>query len=263
MLNRQTIIADRLPLAVVITGGLGDIGSATGRRLAEDGHAVTLVDLADQDTGDRAVGAMLDSAPHHAGRLSYVQADVTDGSAVTDMIESLSQLDVMIANAGAVRSAPFLDIREDDWRHQLSVNLTGSFLCAQAAARRMVREGTRGLLLFTGSWVASRPWPEITAYTASKAGMEMVAKQAARELAPHGIRANVLAPGIVLAGLAKSQLESDRGYAERAARAVPLGTLQTAEQVAAAFSFLCSADADYMTGSTLTIDGGASLGSVD
>ena len=67
----------------------------------------------------------------------------------------------------------------------------------------------------------------------------------------------------MLAGLAKSQLESDRGYAERAARAVPLGTLQTAEQVAAAFSFLCSADADYMTGSTLTIDGGASLGSVD
>ncbi|MCY7412863.1 MAG: SDR family oxidoreductase [Salinibacterium sp.] len=250
-------------LSIAVTGGLGDIGAATGRRLARDGHTVMLVDLMDPARGLSLIADWERADPSLSGRLSYARADITDSSAVTAMVESQKRLDAIIMNAGTVRSAPFLEIDEADWQRQLSVNLTGAFLCAQAAARRMVREGTRGLLLFTGSWVANVPWPEITAYTASKAGMENLARQAARELARYGIRSNVVAPGIVRAGLAKTQLETEPQYAARAARVVPLGELQTVDQVAAAFSFLCSTDSEYMTGATLTVDGGASLFAFD
>jgi NAD(P)-dependent dehydrogenase (short-subunit alcohol dehydrogenase family) len=250
-------------LSIIVTGGLGDIGAATGRRLARDGHAITLVDLMDPAGGASLIADWELIDPSLMGRLRYEQVDITESSAVTAMVESQERLDAIIMNAGTVRSAPFLEIDEADWQRQLSVNLTGAFLCAQGAARRMVREGTAGLLLFTGSWVAHVPWPEITAYTASKAGMENVARQAARELARYGIRSNVVAPGIVRAGLAKTQLETEPQYAARAARVVPLGELQTVDQVAAAFSFLCSADSEYMTGATLTVDGGASLCAFD
>jgi NAD(P)-dependent dehydrogenase (short-subunit alcohol dehydrogenase family) len=160
--------------------------------------------------------------------------DVTQQDAVVEAIDSMVALDTLIANAGTVRSAPFLDISASDWRAHLDVNLTGAFLAIQAAAQRFVRDGTRGLLLATSSWVAQVPWPEIAAYTTSKAGLEMLIKQAARELAPHGIRANAVAPGIVLAGLAKHQLETEPQYAARAARVIPLGALQSADKVAGA-----------------------------
>jgi NAD(P)-dependent dehydrogenase (short-subunit alcohol dehydrogenase family) len=123
----------------------------------------------------------------------------------------------------------------------------------------MVERGTAGRIIFTGSWVQDVPRPEIAAYSASKAGLRMLARSMARELAPHGILVNVLAPGIVNAGLARRQLESEPQYALRVAKVIPLGELQTAEQVARAMAFLCSPDADYMTGSVLLADGGCSL----
>jgi len=248
--------------SVLVTGGLGDIGLATGLRLASDGHAVTLADLADSTEGEGRVEAASRNVASQA-RMQYVQVDVTDAAQLDAAINGTAGLDTVIANAGTVRSAPFLDITAEDWRAQLDVNLTGAFLTAQTASRRFVLEGTPGLVLFTGSWVADVPWPEITAYIATKAALQMVARQAARELAPYGIRSNVVAPGIVRAGLAKQQLLDEPQYAARAARVVPLGDLQTPEQVAAAFSFLCSTDAEYMTGSTLLVDGGASLFAFD
>jgi NAD(P)-dependent dehydrogenase (short-subunit alcohol dehydrogenase family) len=247
----------------LVTGGAGDIGAAIGRRLAADGFHVTLLDRRDGSEGDRVCDAVAKAAGVPRERVAYARADVTDREAVDRVVASPPRLDVAIANAGVVFSAPFLEITEEQWRAQLDVNLTGAFHTAQAAAARMVREGMPGLLLFTGSWVGSVPWPEITAYATSKAGLEMLARQAARELAPHGIRANVVAPGIVRAGMARRQLETEPQYAARAARVVPLGELQTAEQVAGAVSFLCSPDAAYMTGSTLLIDGGASLFAFD
>lgn len=245
---------------IAVTGGLGDIGLATALRLAQDGHAVTAIDLVPQQEGEDRASLAADQA---GVALSYRRADVTVASSIAHALESIPALDTVIANAGTVRSAPFLEIDEADWRHQQEVNLTGAFLTVQAAARRFVRDGTAGLLLATSSWVAELPWPEIAAYTSSKAGLGMLMKQAARELASHGIRANSLAPGIVRAGLAKHQLETEPQYAARAARVVPLATLQSVDQVAAGFSFLCSPDSAYMTGATLTIDGGASLFAFD
>ena len=119
--------------------------------------------------------------------------------------------------------------------------------------------GTRGKIIFTGSWVGEIPWPEISAYSVSKAGVRMLARAMARELAGRGIRVNVVAPGIVMAGMARRQYETDPDYARRASVVIPLGEFGTVEQVAKATAFLCSPDGDYATGSVLLVDGGASL----
>lgn len=248
---------------VLLTGGLGDIGLATGLQLADHGFSVTLVDLAPMENGRHVAATAASDRGLHGGTLTYRRADVTRRDEMAAVIDSMPALHIGIANAGAVISAPFLEITADQWKRHLDVNLTGAFITAQLCAQRFVRDETPGLLLFTGSWVADVPWPEITAYTTTKAALQMLAKQAARELASYGIRANTVAPGIVRAGLAKAQLENDPGYAARAGRVIPLKSFQTADQVADAFSFLASPAAAYMTGSTLLVDGGASLYAFD
>lgn len=240
--------------AVAITGGAGDIGAAMGAELAGHGAEVTLIDRKPDDEAAPWIDRV-----RARGTVRYVRADVTDGELIRSVIDDLPRLDIAIGNAGIVESSPFLDIDERSWRRHLDVNLTGCFLLGQAAARRFVSEGRPGRILFTGSWVQDVPWPEITAYSSSKAGLKMLARSMARELAPHRILVNVIAPGIVDAGLARHQRETEPAYARRVAKVIPLGDLQTADQVARVTAFLCSDAADYLTGSVLLADGGASL----
>ena len=249
------------PVAVV-TGGCGDIGSAVGVALAASGYAVVLADVVPEDRGEAVAKEVADRAAVAAEHVSAARLDVTDQAATTALVDSLPRLDVVVANAGTVQAQPFLEIDLEAWHRQLDVNLTGAFVTAQAGARRMVREGVRGLVLFTSSWVASRPWPGISAYAASKAGLDQLMRQIALELSPHGVRANAVAPGIVRAGLAKQQLEMEPDYVARVATAVPLGELQTADDVAGAVAFLASPAAATMDGAVLVLDGGSSLGAM-
>jgi NAD(P)-dependent dehydrogenase (short-subunit alcohol dehydrogenase family) len=189
----------------------------------------------------------------------YRHADVRDRRRLDEILARVDPLDIAIANAGVVDAAPILEITQEQWTRHLDVNLTGAFNLAQAAARIMVARGHGGRILFTGSWVQEVPWPEVAAYSASKAGVRMLARSLARELARYQILVNVLAPGIVDAGLARRQLETEPQYARRVATAIPLGRLQTPQQVAKAMAFLCSPDADYLTGSVVLADGGCSL----
>jgi NAD(P)-dependent dehydrogenase (short-subunit alcohol dehydrogenase family) len=168
----------------------------------------------------------------------------------------------MVVTAATVTAQPFLEIEHEAWVRQIDINLNGSFVASQAAAKRMAAEKVKGQIIFISSWVASRPWPEITAYTASKAGVDQLMRQVALELAPLGIRANAIAPGIVKAGLAKGQLENEPAYAARVATAIPLGELQEASDIAQAVVFMASPGAATMTGSVLIIDGGCTLGQV-
>ena len=170
-----------------------------------------------------------------------------------------AQVDIVCSNAGIVDAQPFLEISGENWQNHLDINLTGCFNVCQAAARKMVADGTAGRLILTSSWVAAIPWPEIAAYTVSKAGVNMLVKQMARELAVHGILVNAVAPGIVKAGLAGRQLQEEPQYAARVAKVIPLVEPGTPEEIASAVVYLAGPQTAYMTGSILTLDGGCSL----
>lgn len=245
------------PRIAVVTGGAGDIGGAITATLSETGIEVVIIDLLDDERGDARAQELSRSAP-----VSFRRASTVDRASIAGIIDSLPRIDLAVMCAGTVTAQPFLDIDLEAWSRQLDVNLTGAFVVSQAAARRMSSDGTRGQLIFISSWVATRPWPEIAAYSTSKAGMDQLMRQAALELSPLGIRANAVAPGIVMAGLAKTQFETEPQYAARASAAIPLGAPQTAQQIADAVGFLASDAATTMTGSVLLVDGGCTLGTL-
>jgi NAD(P)-dependent dehydrogenase (short-subunit alcohol dehydrogenase family) len=241
-------------LGVVVTGGLGDIGLGMAGELLSQGAAVTVVDVYDDQDAEVRLAPL-----RKVGEVAYRRADVGDAEAVRAALAAVERLDVVIANAAVVESAPFLEITAEQWQRHLDVNLTGCFNTGQAAARLMVDRGVAGRIIFTSSWVQDVPWPEIAAYSVTKSGVKALTRCMAAELARYRILVNAIAPGIVQAGMARHQLETEPQYAARVARAIPLGQLQTVAQVAKAAAFLCSDAADYMTGSTLLVDGGCSL----
>jgi NAD(P)-dependent dehydrogenase (short-subunit alcohol dehydrogenase family) len=245
---------------VVISGGCGDIGQATARRLTKEGARVLLLDRVSQD-------ALPPDLLNHKD-VTFIFCDVTKRdsveAALTKATEAHVRLDVVIANAGMVANERFLEVDPLNLRATMEVNFFGAFHLAQLAARLMVAQsesihGIRGKILFTGSWVQDMPFPEGTSYISSKAALKMMAMVMAQELAPQGVRVNIVAPGIVYAGLSKRLHDADPGFRDRVAAAIPLNEMQSAESVADAYAFLCSSDSDYMTGSSLLVDGGATL----
>ncbi len=238
----------------VVTGGAGDLGNEMALHLAKEGASVSIWDI--KSPADAA--AQLERV-QAAGLAQYQQIDVRDRSTVNAAIAGLERLDIMCSNAGIVESAPFLEVTPDTWQKHLDINLTGCFNVCQAAARKMVMDGVKGRMILTSSWVGSIPWPEITPYSASKAGVDMLTRSMARELAQYGIRVNAVAPGIVKAGLAGRQLIEEPQYAARVANVIPLGEPGTPTEIAQAVVYLCSPATAYMTGTILLLDGGCSL----
>jgi len=247
---------------VFISGGCGDIGRAVAARFIAAGARVVLADLLPEKKG-RAIAAAFGP-----GNASYVTCDTTSAAAVTQAFARaaavLGRIDAAICNAGMVANQPFLEVTEAAWERTLKVNLTGSFLVAQKAAQLMVKNprgklGRRGVILFTGSWVQDMPWPEGASYASSKGGQQMLMKIIAQELAPKGITANIVAPGIVYAGLSKKIYDREPKFRQRVNTTIPLMRLCSADEVAGAFVFLAGDDGAYITGTTLLIDGGASL----
>lgn len=163
-----------------VTGGAGEIGLAIARRLSAEGAAVTLLDK------------MISPEVEKLG-FRFVTTDVADPTSVAEAVSSLPPFDIAVANAGVHRGARALDLSPADWFLMLSVNTTGVFLFAQAAARRMVEAGGGGSIVVTGSWVQDVPNADNTGYCASKAAAAMVARCMALELGEHRIRVNVVA----------------------------------------------------------------------
>ncbi|HVR83554.1 MAG TPA: SDR family NAD(P)-dependent oxidoreductase, partial [Planctomycetota bacterium] len=168
------------------------------------------------------------------------------------------RLDVLVANAGITSVQPFLDIDEGTWRRVLDVNLTGTFWCVQEAARLMSRSGG-GAIVVTASTNAF--WVEATlaAYNASKGGVVALVRTAALDLAPHRIRVNSVEPGVVRTPLAAFVTEDPAG-ARCYLKKIPLGRFAEPLDVARAILFLASDEASYITGQTLVLDGGLTLG---
>ena len=239
----------------IVTGAAGDLGNAMARQLAEQGAHVLMWDIVPRGEAADAIKRVR----RHDAAAQYAEVDVRDRAAVDEAIAGLAALDIVCSNAGIVEAQPFLELSQDNWQNHLDINLTGCFNVCQSAARKMVATGTKGRLILTSSWVGSIPWPEISAYTVSKAGVNMLVKQMARELAAHGILVNAVAPGIVDAGLAGRQLREEPQYAARVAKVIPLGEPGTPEEIAAAVLYLAGPQTAYMTGSILTLDGGCSL----
>ena len=239
----------------IVTGAAGDLGNAMARQLAQNGAHVVMWDIVPRAD---AAGA-IECVRAHDANAHYAEVDVRDRAAVDEAIANLARLDIVCSNAGIVDAQPFLELSQDNWQNHLDINLTGCFNVCQSAARKMVADGTKGRIILTSSWVGSIPWPEITAYTVSKAGVNMLVKQMARELAAHSILVNAVAPGIVDAGLAGRQLREEPQYAARVAKVIPLVEPGTPEEIAAAVVYLASPQTAYMTGSILTLDGGCSL----
>jgi meso-butanediol dehydrogenase / (S,S)-butanediol dehydrogenase / diacetyl reductase len=220
---------------VVVTGGTSGIGEATCRRFADEGARVV------------AVADRTDGFP------DAILCDVADAAQVerafAQIDERLGGVDVLVANAGISVRRPFLEIREEDWRRVLDVNLTGVFLCSQEAARRM----DEGVILMTASTNGLSGHPLYADYNASKAGVIQLARTLARELAPK-IRVNAVCPGYVLTPMQRAEY-TDEMLAEVDV-SIPLGRHAAPEEIAALFAFLASDDAGYITGAVLTIDGG-------
>ncbi len=247
---------------VFISGGCGDIGRAVASRFLAAEAKVIVADLLKPKAGMRVAKSL------HPSHAHYVVCNVTSAESITTAFRAVEKewngIDVAICCAGMVANEPFLKITEANWVRTLEVNLTGSLRVAQAAARLMMKNPPdtskrRGVVIFTGSWVQSMPWPEGASYCASKAGQEMLMKVMAQELAAHGITCNIVAPGIVYAGLSRAIYDRDEVFRERANQTIPLGRLSSAEEVAGAFMYLAGADGAYITGTTMVVDGGASL----
>jgi NAD(P)-dependent dehydrogenase (short-subunit alcohol dehydrogenase family) len=254
---------------IVVTAGYGDIGRATCRGLCEEGATVIMTGRKPVDEG----WEIARQTQVGAGTIEYLRCDAGNRPSIdrmfADVLARHHRIDVVIGNAAMVENGAFLDIRPEQWQAHLDLNLTGNFHLGQAAVRIMVQQeplvrrgcerGVRGKILFNGSWCQDMPWPEGCCYGVAKAGLAFMARAMAQELAVHGIRVNVVAPGIIMAGLSKICYETDPKYGPRATAAIPLREFGTPEQCADAFLFLASDESDYITGISLTLDGGASL----
>jgi NAD(P)-dependent dehydrogenase (short-subunit alcohol dehydrogenase family) len=243
----------------LITGACGDIGRAIAELLARNGARIVANDLCELEAAQPLLQCIADLD----GKAIYCKADVTDHAAVKELVKNavdqFGRLDICIANAGVVVFKPLMEITDEDWDHQLSVNLDGCFYVAQESARVMIEQNSGGKIVFTSSWVQDIPAKKLTAYCVSKSGLKMLAKCMALELGVYDINVNLVAPGNVDAGLSGRVYKENPQAKEQSCRLAPLGRVMSAAEVAEAALFLCSKGSDYMTGSTILIDGGASL----
>jgi len=234
-----------------VTGGALGIGRATAFTFAEEGAAVAVGDV---ETA--AAEAVAREIAERGSRAIAVGVDVGEAAQVQAFVDKtvaeFGRLDVLVANAGIAYSAPFLDHPESQWHRVLRVNLTGVFLCCQAAARQMVKQGG-GRIITIASINGFRGVENLVGYNVAKAGVVELTRTMAVELAQHHIAVNAIAPAQIDTRLTQTLPgEARRRRVER----IPMGRFGEPAEVARAALFLASDDASYVTGHTLAVDGG-------
>ncbi|MBI2320661.1 MAG: 3-oxoacyl-ACP reductase FabG [Chloroflexi bacterium] len=242
----------------LVTGGSRSIGRAIVLALADAGADVAVNYVARADAAAAVVAAV-----QAQGRQAIpVRADTTDRAAVIRMVNevcsALGRVDILVSNAGVMPRAPLLEIAEEDWDRVLDVDLKGYFLVGQAVARSMVERGVRGAIVNVSSTSEQVPGVGFAHYCVAKAGVAMLTKQMALELAPHGIRVNRVCPGLVETDLNRHILADAETRGRRLA-AIPLGRLGRPEDIAAAVVWLASDAAAYVTGAAVFVDGGRTV----
>lgn len=229
----------------LVTGGLSGIGQAIVCRFADHGAHVIAADLS-ADTG-----------PLGSKAVASARLDVSDPAAVAALVAEIEaahgKLDILVNSAGIGKDAPFLDTSLDLFDRMVAVNLRGTFIVGQEAARLMAR-GRKGSIVNIASVSGMRGNLGRAAYGASKGGVVVLSQVMAVDLAAHGIRVNVVAPGPIDTPLVAAM--HDLEIRETWTRAIPMRRYGSVEEVAAAATFLCSDEAGFITGHVLAVDGG-------
>jgi len=238
----------------VITGAGRGIGAAIARRFAAEGASVVLNSLSDSAT--KVSKEIIASG----GKAMFVQGDVSKAADVARVIDaavaSFGRLDILINNAGITRDGLLMRMSEEDWDAVMDTNLKSIYLCCRAALRPMLKSRGGGRIISLSSVIGLSGNAGQANYAASKAGIIGFTKSLAKELASRQVTVNAIAPGFIVTDMTSGMSEEAK---QTLLKRIPLGTLGSAEDVAAIAAFLASDEAKYITGQTLTVDGGMTL----
>jgi NAD(P)-dependent dehydrogenase (short-subunit alcohol dehydrogenase family) len=241
----------------VVTGGGRGMGRAVSKRLAADGARVVVAELVPEH-GEEVARDIVAAG----GAAVAVPTDVSHLGAIEHLFNETARrfggCDILVNNAGIGVARRTLDYTEADWDRQMAVNVKAVFFCSQAAVRQMVPKGKGKIVNFasTSAFVSSSR-PEV-AYDVSKGAVRQMTISMAAELAPLGINVNAVAPGTIETEMSRQSLSTEEGRAWQLAR-IPLGRIGQPDDIAGVVAFLCSSEADYITGHVLVADGGWTL----
>jgi glucose 1-dehydrogenase len=252
----------------IITGASSGIGRATALALGAQGVTV-IVNHSPRERSREKARAVVAEIEGNGGCAVALEADVTSEQQVTSMmaqaVQHFGTVHIAIANAGIQAAAPIDQMSLAQWQRVIDVNLTGTFLIARAAIREFLRRGAQpaisgavGKLVFTSSVHQVIPWAFQVNYAASKGGMALLMRSLAQELAPKKIRVNSIAPGAIETAINAQAWQTESARSDLL-KLIPYGRIGQPEDVARAVSWLCSDASDYVTGTTLIIDGGMTL----
>lgn len=240
----------------LVTGARRGIGRAIALALSEAGAKVIVTDI-----DERECQKVFEEIKKLGGEGLAKKVDVIKkeevGAAVRATVEKFGKLDILVNNAGICPFKPFLELTEEDWDRVLDINLKGYFLCAQAAAKEMVKEKWGRIINIASVAMGQMGigFPNIVHYVASKGGVAGMTEALAVELAPFNINVNAIAPGLIETKMAEPVV-TDPKARESILRRVPKGRIGKPEDIAQAVVFLASEEADYITGAVLVVDGG-------
>ncbi len=259
--NSPTPLSGQIAL---VTGGSSGIGAATAVALAQAGARVGVNYVQSRESAEE-IAEHIHKAGGHAVAL---EADVSKEDDVRAMFRELigafGRLDILIANAGLQRDAPVADMTLEEWRTVIDVNLTGQFLCAREAIKQFLVQQphssskARGKIICMSSVHEVIPWAGHVNYAASKGGVMLMMKSLAQEVAERRIRVNGIAPGAIKTDINKS-VWSDQEQEQDLLKLIPYGRIGEPEDIAKAAVWLASDESDYITGTTLFVDGGMTL----
>ena len=232
-------------MKAVVTGAGAGLGASIAKRLASEGYAVALLDQ-DGDAASRSAEGLTGA--------SAFQVDVSNPEQVADVFSRIGAVDLLVNNAGIARFGPLLEQSAADMQAVININLMGTALCAQQAAKQMTEQGS-GCIINLSSINAVTPGPNVGLYAATKAAVHNLTILQALEWGPMGVRVNAIAPGFIDAGMSAPFFEQ-ASVREKRAGGVPLKRLGQADDVVNAVVYLQSEAAQYVSGHQLVVDGG-------